>query len=276
MDLAKVYERCVSELERFISDAGFHDAVIGLSGGIDSCLVATMAVDALGSSRVHGVLLPGPYSSDHSVTDALELACALRIEAETISIVEPYYAFAAAYKAGTGRDLVGVAAENSQARLRMMCIMALSNEHGWMMLNTGNRSEAAMGYSTLYGDTAGAYAPIGGIYKTDVYALSEWRNSLARSEGERPPIPSNVLTKAPSAELSADQSDESSMGITYADLDAILSLYLEGGLSPDEIERAGHSRGLIDMVIGRYNANAFKRAMEPPFTSIYDQGDLDG
>ena len=145
-----------------------------------------------------------------------------------------------------------------------------------MMLNTGNRSEAAMGYSTLYGDTAGAYAPIGGIYKTDVYALSEWRNSLARSEGERPPIPSNVLTKAPSAELSADQSDESSMGITYADLDAILSLYLEGGLSPDEIERAGHSRGLIDIEIGRYNANAFKRAMEPPFTSIYDQGDLDG
>ncbi len=271
-----MYERCVSELERFISDAGFQDAVIGLSGGIDSSLVATMAVDAIGSSRVHGVLLPGPYSSDHSVTDALELACTLGIEAETISIVEPYYAFAAAYKAGTGCDLAGVAAENSQARLRMMCIMALSNEHGWMMLNTGNRSEAAMGYSTLYGDTAGAYAPIGGIYKTDVYALSEWRNSLARSEGERPPIPSNVLTKAPSAELSVDQSDELSMGITYADLDAILSLYLEDGLSPDEIERAGHSRDLIDMVIGRYNANAFKRAMEPPFASIYDQSDLDG
>lgn len=276
MDLERAYGQCVSGLEHFVSGTSFKDVVIGLSGGIDSSLVAVMAVDALGPDHVHGVLLPGPFSSDHSTIDALELAGALSIDTQTISIVEPYSAFADAYEGGTGCALEGLASENSQARLRMMCIMALSNQNCWLMLNTGNRSEAAMGYSTLYGDTAGAYAPIGGVYKTDVYALSRWRNDLALSQGEVPPIPENVLVKAPSAELSADQSDEASMGIAYDDLDAILSLYLEGGSSSDEIEDAGHPRDLVDMVIGRYEANAFKRALEPPFTSIYVSGDLDG
>lgn len=265
MSPEEMYRICRDSLADFVHSAGFEEVVLGLSGGIDSSLVATIACDALGSECVHGLLLPGPYSSESSLVDSYALASNLGISTKTISIEEPYKAFAHILSGALGQTLCGLAAENTQARCRMVCIMAVSNTCGWMMLNTGNKSEAAMGYSTLYGDTAGAFAPIGGIYKRDVYALSMWRNRQAADKGLTPPIPQNVIDKPPSAELSPNQSDESSMGISYEVLDGILIRLVEHGMPPDEIVAQGFDRGQVTMVSNRYASYAFKRALEPPF-----------
>ncbi|WP_165247757.1 NAD(+) synthase [Adlercreutzia sp. ZJ141] len=266
MDISEKYDVCVSALREFAEGTGFSDCVIGLSGGIDSSVVAVMAVDALGASHVHGVLLPGPYSSDHSVTDALELAACLGIESRTVSIREPYEAFSNGLREALGSaGLSGLAAENTQARCRMVCLMALSNTYGWMLLNTGNKSEAFMGYSTLYGDTAGAFAPLGGLYKTDVYAVGRWRNEQAQSQGQIAPIPENVFVKPPSAELSANQEDERSMGISYDVLDRLLIASQEHGLDADELVRRGFDEGDVARVLATVRRTAFKRALEPPF-----------
>ncbi len=267
-DVGAAYARCVEATAAFVRGAGFTDVVIGLSGGIDSSLVAVMATDALGAGHVHGMLLPGPYSSESSLVDARELADNLGLPVMTVPIDGPYQAFAQALRAATGEPLCGLAAENTQARCRMVCIMAVSNARGWMMLNTGNKSEAAMGYSTLYGDTAGAFAPIGGVYKTDVFALARWRNAEAAACGEVPPIPENVLVKPPSAELAPGQEDETSLGIDYATLDAILVAFVELGKSIDEIAGEGHARSQVEQVVSRYEAYAFKRALEPPYPEV--------
>lgn len=259
------YDACVHALRGFVREAGFSQVVIGLSGGLDSSVTAAMCVDALGAECVHGVLLPGPYSSDHSVTDAQDLAANLGIQAQTVSIREPYEAFARALAPACGGELSGLAAENTQARCRMVCLMALSNAHGWMLVNTGNKSEAMMGYSTLYGDTAGAFAPIGGLYKTDVYEVARWRNEQARAAGQVPPIPEHVLIKPPSAELSPGQEDEKSLGIDYATLDALLVAHVERGLGAEALEAAGFARCDVDRVLTTVRATAFKRALEPPF-----------
>ncbi len=270
MDAQKVYERCVGATRDFMTTAGFSDAVIGLSGGMDSSLVAVMAADALGPDHVHGVLLPGPYSSAHSVEDAQELADNLGIPSKTISICEPFEAFESVLRRACGGKLEGLAAENTQARCRMVCLMALSNAYGWLMLNTSNRSEAMMGYSTLYGDTAGAFAPIGGVYKTDVYVVARWRNNQAVQAGKAAPIPERVFEKAPSAELSPGQEDEKSLGIGYPTLDGILRLLNEGGCSPEEVVAAGYQAELVEKVARTRSATAFKRALEPPFVEVYE------
>ena len=244
--------------------AGFTDVVIGLSGGMDSSLVAVMCVDALGAERVHGVLMPGPYSTEHSVDDALELARNLGLEPRTVSIAEPYRAFEAALADACGGKLEGLAAENTQARCRMVCLMALSNAYGWMLVNTGNKSEAMMGYSTLYGDTAGAFAPIGGLYKTDVFAVARWRNDQAEAAGTTPPIPEHVFTKPPSAELSPEQEDEKSMGIDYATLDRLLEAHVERGLDATALAAEGFDAADGERVLRTVRATAFKRALEPP------------
>ena len=229
-------------------------------------LVAVMAHDALGADHVHGVMLPGPYSSESSIDDAEALALALGISNITVPICEPFEAFEAVLARACGGALTGLAAENTQARCRMVCLMALSNAHGWLMLNTGNKSEAAMGYSTLYGDTAGAFAPLGGVYKTDVFAMARWRNRRAVEGGTCGPIPVNVFVKPPSAELAPDQEDEKSLGVDYATLDRILIAYVEEGRDAAAIvAESGLSRDLVDYVIARTDANAFKRALEPPY-----------
>lgn len=265
MDASQKYAACVDALEEYARDAGFDEVVIGLSGGIDSSLVAAMCVDAFGAARVHGVLLPGPYSTDHSVSDAEELAARLGIETFIVSIREPYEAFARALAPACGGALEGLASENTQARCRMACLMALSNAHGWMLVNTGNKSEAMMGYSTLYGDTAGAFAPLGGLYKTDVYALSRWANEQAEREGRPAPIPQHVLEKPPSAELAPGQEDERSMGIDYPELDAILEAHFEHGMDADAVAAQGFDREQVEAVLHRARSYAFKRALEPPF-----------
>lgn len=259
------YEACTEALGRFVADAGFSQVVIGLSGGMDSSLVAVMAVDALGAQNVHGVLLPGPYSSQSSIDDAEALAANLGIATRTISIEQPFAAFQQVLAEACGGALQGLAAENTQARCRMVCLMALSNAHGWLMLNTGNKSEACMGYSTLYGDTAGAFAPLGGLYKTDVFAVARWRNQQAESQGLPGPIPANVFVKPPSAELAPGQEDEKSLGVDYPTLDAILKAYVEEGRDGAAIVALGFDEALVRQVTARTDANAFKRALEPPY-----------
>lgn len=273
MEPLEMYDACAAALGDFVRGAGFADVVIGLSGGMDSSLVAAMAVDALGVGSVHGIMLPGPYSSESSLTDARALAANLGIATDTVSICEPFEAFEMVLARACGGALAGLAAENTQARCRMVCLMALSNAHGWLLLNTGNKSEAAMGYSTLYGDTAGAFAPLGGVYKTDVFAMARARNRRAVEAGGVGPIPVNVFVKPPSAELSPDQEDEKSLGIDYATLDRILVAAVEHGEAPEAIaaalaaegREAEATRRLVDDVLARTAANAFKRALEPPY-----------
>lgn len=262
------YGACVDALKGYADDAGFTDVVIGLSGGIDSSLVAVMSVDAFGAEHVHGVMLPGPYSTEHSIDDAQELSDVLGIEACTVSICEPFEAFEQVLARSCGGELSGLAAENTQARCRTVCLMALSNRYNWMLVNTGNKSEAMMGYSTLYGDTAGAFAPLGGLYKTDVYALARWRNEAATAQGATPPIPEHVLVKPPSAELSPDQEDEKSMGIGYKTLDALLIAHCERGLGFDELVAEGFDAATVERILATIKATAFKRAQEPPFPAV--------
>ena len=268
MQVGEQYHACVDGLAAFMEGVGFSDAVIGLSGGIDSSLVAVMAVDALCAEHVHGVLLPGPYSSKHSVTDAQELADNLGTSVQTVSICEPFESFERVLARACGGKLKGLAAENAQARCRMVCLMALSNTYGWMVLNTGNKSESMMGYSTLYGDMVGAFAPLGGLYKTDVYALARWRNDEAARQGRPAPIPENVLAKAPSAELSPDQSDETSLGVDYPTLDRLLRRHVEEGAARDDLVTEGFPEELVDRILATVQATAFKRALEPPSAEV--------
>ena len=272
MEAQEKYDVCTRALGDYARNAGFTDVLLGLSGGIDSGLVAAMCADAFGSDHVHACLLPGPYSSDHSIADAREEAETLGVQAEVISIEGPYEAFASLLAPFCDDEFAGMASQNTQARCRMVCLMALSNHHGWMLVNTGNKSEAMMGYSTLYGDTAGAFAPIGGLYKTDVYALARARNAQAVSAGRKPPIPENMLSKPPSAELAPGQQDETALGIDYATLDQILIGHFEQGLSAAELAEgplAGQrtQKEIADVLV-RAERQAFKRAVEPPYPQV--------
>lgn len=268
MELAEKYHGCTAALKEYADNAGFTDVVIGLSGGIDSTLTAVMCVDVFGANHVHGYMLPGPYSTDHSISDARDLAGNLGIETQVISILEPYEGFCHALEQAAGGTLKGLASENTQARCRMVCLMALSNAFNWMLVNTGNKSEAAMGFSTLYGDTAGAFAPLGGLYKTDVFAVSRWVNEQALAQGKTAPIPEHVLVKPPSAELSPDAKDETAMGIEYAILDKILIAYYEEGKTQEEVVAMGFDASQVAYVIKRTDGYAYKRAMEPPFPQV--------
>ena len=268
MDMEQIYQECVSQLKAFAASCGFTHVVIGLSGGLDSSVTATLCAAAFGKQHVHGVLLPGPYSTQHSLTDAQELASRLDIKTRTVSIKEPFFAFQQAFQQGYGNALSGVAAENSQARCRMVVLMALSNQYGWMLVNTGNKSEAMMGYSTLYGDTAGAYAPLGGLYKTQVFQLAEWLNQRARETGQIEPIPQHVIEKPPSAELSEGQEDEKSLGICYKLLDEILIRLVEQHKTVQEIVAEGYNEEEVTRIEATMRCYAFKRNLEPPFPQL--------
>lgn len=268
MDVERAYEQCTEQLATFARKAGFGECVVGLSGGLDSSVVAALCAEAFGVRAVHGVLMPGPYSSNHSIEDAQELANALDIDPFTIPITEPYQAFADALAPACGNTFEGIASENTQARCRMVVLMALSNQHGWMVVNTGNRSEAYMGYSTLYGDTAGAFAPIGGLYKTQVYELGHYMNERATRQGGLAPIPQRVFNKSPSAELAPNQTDQDGLGIDYPTLDAILAAHFDEGKSAAELEAGGFAAEQVDYVLDRASRNTFKRAFLPPCACI--------
>ena len=264
MQLAAMHDGLVRALRAFCERTGHAQAVLGVSGGLDSAVVAALAVEALGAGCVHGVLLPGPFTSRESAEDARALCEALGIEWHSVSIEAPFRAFCEELAPACGGAVEGTVAQNIQARSRMVCLMALANRYGWMLLNTGNLSEACMGYTTLYGDAAGVCAPIGGLYKTQVRALARWMNDRAVQAGRPEPIPQRIIDKPPSAELAAGQTDEGSLGISYDALDAILFSHREGGLDREGLLAAGFAPGDVDNVLARLAANAFKRALLPP------------
>jgi NAD+ synthase (glutamine-hydrolysing) len=260
-DLAEVYAALVTGVRDYVGKNGFSTVILALSGGIDSALTATIAADAVGPDRVHVVLMPSRYSSDHSVTDAEDLAKRQGLHARTVPIRSMVDAFEAEL------DLAGLAAENLQARIRGMILMSLSNAEGHLVLTTGNKSELATGYSTLYGDSAGGFAPIKDVLKTLVWDLARWRNREAESRGETAPIPENSITKPPSAELAPGQLDSDTLP-DYAVLDSLLHDYVERDMGAAELVAAGHDPELVDRVIRMVDRAEYKRRQYPPGPKI--------
>ncbi|HEV7209077.1 MAG TPA: NAD+ synthase [Mycobacteriales bacterium] len=253
-DLAEVYAAILTGTRDYVDKNGFRSVVLGLSGGIDSALTATVAVDALGADRVHTVALPSAYSSTHSLADAAELAR----RQGTHHRVMPIAAMVAAYQQAL--HLTGLAEENLQARVRGTLLMALSNAEGHLVLTTGNKSELATGFSTLYGDSAGGFAPIKDIPKTLVWELARWRNA---QDPHAPPIPSESITKPPSAELAPGQLDTDRLP-SYDLLDALLDDYVTGDRGRDELIAAGHDPELIDRTVRLVDLAEYKRRQNPP------------
>ena len=261
--MEEIYEALKLGTSDYITKNGFTDVCVGLSGGIDSSLVAAIAADALGPQRVHGVLLPSRYSSEHSISDAEALCANLQIDHYELSIEPAHQAFLDMLKESLEEEDLGITEENLQSRIRGIVLMAFANYSGWLNLTTGNKSESAVGYSTLYGDTAGAFAVIKDVWKQQVYALAEWRNELAETRGETPPIPPDVLTKAPSAELRLDQKDEDSLP-PYDVLDPILFALVEQDLTAKELKQAGYDARLVTRISKLVDTAEYKRRQNPP------------
>ncbi len=253
----EIYEALRLALHDYVIKNGFRAVVVGLSGGIDSTLTAALAVDAVGPNNVLGVLMPSMFTSQSSLDDARTVAGNLAIETKTVAITETYEDYVSALDTSFDKHEPGLAEENIQARIRGNLLMAISNRYGHLVLATGNKSEMACGYSTLYGDMAGGFAVLKDVLKTEVYALCRWRNK----QGEV--IPESVLTKAPSAELRAGQQDEDSLG-PYAELDEILEGYIEQNLPVEDIIAAGHERAVVERVMTLVDRAEYKRRQAPP------------
>jgi NAD+ synthase (glutamine-hydrolysing) len=260
-DEAEMWQGLVIGLRDYITKNGFKSVVVGLSGGIDSALVAAIAIDALGAKRVNGVAMPSKYSSDHSVEDAQGLADATGIHFR----ITPIGPMVDAYMANM--VLKGLAEENLQARVRGTTLMGISNQEGHIVLATGNKSELAVGYSTLYGDAVGGFAPIKDIYKTDVWALATWRNAQAVAAGQTPPIPERSISKEPSAELRPDQKDSDSLP-DYPLLDSVLRLYVDEDHGFEDLLKDGFDEELIRRVISLVDKAEYKRRQYPPGTKV--------
>ena len=258
---AEVWQALTLGLRDYVRKNGFSSVVLGLSGGIDSSVVATIATDALGATNVVGVSMPSQYSSSHSREDADDLAKRLGLDFRT----EPIQPMVDAFLANL--SLSGVAVENLQARVRGVILMALSNQEGHLTLTTGNKSELAVGYSTLYGDSVGGFNPIKDVPKTLVWQLARWRNQQAQAAGEAPPIPERVITKPPSAELRPGQRDSDTLP-PYEQLDAILAGYIDNDISRDVLVEAGHEPAVVDRVLRMVDAAEYKRRQSAPGTKI--------
>ena len=265
-DPAEVYAALVTGVRDYVRKNGFRSAILALSGGIDSALTATIAADAIGPDNVHVVLMPSRYSSDHSVTDAEDLVQRQGLHALTIPIASMVDAFSKEL-APAGFPETGLPAENLQARVRGVVLMGLSNAGGHLVLTTGNKSELATGYSTLYGDSAGGFGPIKDVLKTLVWELSRWRNAEAERRGATPPIPENSITKPPSAELAPGQMDTDSLP-PYEVLDALLDDYVEKDMGTAELIAAGHDPELVERVVRLVDAAEYKRRQYPPGPKI--------
>jgi NAD+ synthase (glutamine-hydrolysing) len=260
-ELAEIWQGLVVGLRDYVEKNNFRSVILGLSGGIDSALVATLAADAIGADRVYGVGMPSKYSSDHSLADAKELAINLGLNYRIIEIAP----MVASYIESLRVD--GLAEENLQARVRGTTLMALSNQEGHLVLATGNKSELAVGYSTLYGDAVGGFAPIKDIYKTQVWALAKWRNDIAASRGEKAAIPVNSINKEPSAELRPDQKDSDSLP-EYGLLDRLLTIYIDQDGGRPAAIAAGFDPDLVDKVVRLVDRAEYKRRQYPPGTKI--------
>ena len=265
-DPAEVYAALVTGVRDYVRKNGFRSVILALSGGIDSALTATIAADAVGPSNVYVVLMPSRYSSDHSITDAEELVKRQGLNAATIPIAPMVDAFGDALTPH-GFPEKGLPPENLQARVRGVVLMGLSNAGGHLVLTTGNKSELATGYSTLYGDSAGGFGPIKDVLKTLVWELSRWRNAEAERRGATPPIPENSITKPPSAELAPGQLDTDSLP-PYEVLDALLDDYVEKDLGTAQLIAAGHDPDLVERVVRLVDLAEYKRRQYPPGPKI--------
>jgi len=255
-DEAEVWGALVVGLRDYVAKNGFRSVVLGMSGGIDSAVVASIAADAIGGGNVHGVSMPSAYSSEHSRSDASDLAQRLGANYRVVPIATMVDAFVSSLV------LSGLAEENVQARVRGTTLMAISNAEGHLVLATGNKSELAVGYSTIYGDAVGGYAPLKDVPKTLVWAIARWRNALAESRGEAMPIPPNSITKPPSAELRPGQLDTDSLP-DYAVLDAIIERYVDGDAGVEEIVADGFERGLVRRIAQLVDRAEWKRRQYP-------------
>lgn len=264
-DDEEIYTALVVGLRAYAAKNGFRSVLIGLSGGIDSALVAAIACDAVGPENVHCVAMPSRYSSEHSESDAAELAKRTGLDFRTVPIGPMFDS----YMESLG--LTGLAEENLQSRLRGTTLMALSNQEGHIVLAPGNKSELACGYSTLYGDSVGAYGPIKDVYKTQVFRLAEWRNRAAEERGHTPPIPENSITKPPSAELRPGQVDTDSLP-DYEVLDAVLASYVDRDRGLAEIVADGYDTELVTRILHMTDTAEYKRRQYPPGTKISAKG----
>lgn len=260
-DEAEVWGALVIGTRDYILKNGFSSVVLGMSGGIDSAVVAAIAADAIGGANVHGVALPSDYSSEHSLSDAAELAANLGAPLQTVPIAPMVRAFVESLK------LTGLAEENVQARVRGTTLMGLSNQHGHLVLATGNKSELSVGYSTIYGDAVGGFAPIKDVPKTLVWQLARWRNAEALRQGLVAPIPENSISKPPSAELRPGQLDTDSLP-DYEVLDKLLAHYVDGDAGFDDLLALGFDENLVARVTRMTDAAEWKRRQYPPGPKI--------
>ena len=261
MEISQIYSTLKLGTREFFAKCGFKQAVLGLSGGIDSAVVAAIAVDALGAENVFGITLPSQFSSEGSVSDSIKLAENLGIACEIIPIKPAFDTFENLLSPIFAGTQFGLAEENLQSRIRGVILMAVSNKFNRLLLTTGNKSELAVGYCTLYGDMNGALAPIGDVYKTEVYRLAEYINR------NKEIIPIATITKEPSAELRPDQKDQDSLP-PYETLDKILKLFLDEKKSPEEIIASGENREIVEWVVRANRSSEFKRKLAAPVLKI--------
>lgn len=257
----KIHDALVLGIKDYFGKLGFEKAILGLSGGIDSAVVLVLAKRALGKENVLPVLMPSEFSSEHSITDSIELAKRLGVRHEILPIKKVYDASVDALKPVFEGTPFNIAEENLQARIRANFLMAYTNKHKYILLNTSNKSEAAVGYGTLYGDMCGGLSVIGDVYKTEVYELARYINK------EEELIPENIITKAPSAELRPNQKDTDSLP-DYSILDKILYQYIEKRQGPKELVQMGFEKTLVDRVLRMVNINEFKRHQTPPILRV--------
>jgi NAD+ synthase (glutamine-hydrolysing) len=260
-DEAEVWQALVLGLGDYVRKNGFKSVILGLSGGIDSSVVAAIAVDAIGAANVVGVSMPSSYSSEHSKDDAEDLAKRTGLDYR----VHPIRTMVDAFM--DQLQLTGLAAENLQARVRGVLLMGLSNQENHLVLTTGNKSELAVGYSTLYGDSVGGFNPLKDVPKTLVWKLARWRNAAAMERGDVPPIPGNSIEKPPSAELRPDQLDSDSLP-DYDILDGVLAGYIDGDMGRDQLLEAGHDAIVVDRVLRLVDLAEYKRRQSAPGTKI--------
>jgi NAD+ synthase len=269
-DIESIYQAMMLGLRDYVNKTGFPSVLIGLSGGVDSALTAAVAADALGPARVHTLMMPSPYTSAHSLEDAKACAEAIGIKYDIVSIEPAMAAFREMLLPLFGNRKEDVTEENIQSRARGVTLMAVSNKLGGMVVTTGNKSEMAMGYATLYGDMAGGYNVLKDVYKTTVFELCRWRNAHL-PEGALGPkgrvIPERIISKPPSAELRADQKDEDSLP-PYPVLDAILKGLIERDLGAEELAAEGHDRATVERVWRLLEGAEYKRRQAPPGVKI--------
>lgn len=264
--------RIVENLREFFKEAGdSEEFIVGLSGGIDSALVAHFAVEAFGKNRVHGLILPSNTTSEESVNLALQLAKNLEIDVQGMPIGKLIDDFVKNFEKNYGSEMTMLSRGNVSARMRMVSLMAASNNFGWHVLNTGNRTEAMLGYCTLFGDTVGEYSPIGDVFKTEVYQLAEMINLISMSKDKIERIPNEIIERPATAELVEGQTDEGEIGANYATIDRILWGRFAQEMSVEEFVAYGFSEQVVISILERIKNNAFKAKFYAPHPVIHPE-----